>query len=261
MSLRDKARGRPRASIHVKPDPTPERLRRTFMISVRVITFDCYGTLIDTRPITQMIEGIAEAHGIDRAAFVSAFDAEEARQMQGAEFRPLVEIVGACFQHCGETFGVGSLEHYGRPVLKRYRQLKPFPEVIKVLNRLSSQFDLYIMSNSQPDVIDPNIRALKAQFKGVFLAEELRCYKPDLRFFRAVAERLELGKPHVSHVHIAAGFWWDIIPASKLGWNRIWVNRRKGAGDSKYRPYFETSNLTGCVERIEQLFQHSLKPA
>jgi 2-haloacid dehalogenase len=223
------------------------------MTSARVITLDCYGTLIDTRPITEMIKGIAEAHGLDREVFVSAFEAEEVRQMQAAEFRPLVKIVGACFKHCGETLGVGSLEQCEQPVLEQYRQLKPFPEVIDVLHRLSSQFDLYIMSNSQSDVIDSNVRALKTRFKGVFVAEELQHYKPDLRFFRAVAERLELGKPHVFHVHVAAGFWWDIIPASQLGWNRIWVNRRKGAGDSKYRPYFETFDLAGCVERIEEL--------
>jgi len=226
---------------------------RPFMIDRRIITFDCYGTLVDTRPITEMIEGIAEAYGVDREAFISAFDAEEVRQMQDAEFRRLDQILGACFKHCGEKFAVGSIKHYEQPVLERYRQLKPFPEVVDVLHQLSSQFDLYIMSNSQLDVIDSNVRALKTRFKGIFIAEELRCYKPDLRFFRAVAERLELGKPHVSHVHIAAGFWWDIVPAAKLGWNRVWVNRRKAAGDSKCRPYLETDNLTECVEPIEQL--------
>ena len=228
------------------------------MTSKRIITFDCYETLIDTGPIMEMIGGIAEAHGIDREVFISEFDAEEVRQMQDARFRRLNKILGACFKHCEEKFGVGSLEHYEQPVLERYRQLKPFPEVIDVLYKLSSQFDLYMMSNSQLDVIDSNVRALKTRFKGVFIAEKLRCYKPDLRFFRAVAGCLELGKPHVSHVHIAAGFWWDIVPASKVGWNRVWVNRRKAAGDSKYRPYFETVNLTGCVEPIEHVFQQTI---
>jgi 2-haloacid dehalogenase len=223
------------------------------MISKRIITFDCYGTLIDTRPITEMIERIAEAHRIDRVVFVSAFDAEEMRQMQTAEFRRLADILRACFKHCGERFGVGSLEHHGETVLERYRQLKPFPEVIDVLHRLSSQYDLYIMSNSQADVIDSNVRALQTQFKGVFIAEELRCYKPDLRFFREVAKRLEVEKSHTHHVHVAAGFWWDIIPASKLGWDRIWVNRRKAIGDSKYQPYVETETLVGCIEALEEM--------
>ena len=223
------------------------------VISKHIITFDCYGTLIDTRPIAEMIECIAEAHRIDREAFVSAFDAEEVRQMQGADFRRLADILRACFKHCGERFGVGSLERHEQPVLERYRQLKPFPEVTDVLRQLSSQCDLYIMSNSQSDVIDSNIRALKTQFKGVFIAEELRCYKPDLRFFRAVAERLEFGKLQTHHVHVAAGFWWDIIPASKLGWDRIWVNRRKAVGDSKYQPYVETDSLAGCIEALEKM--------
>lgn len=223
------------------------------MTSKRVITFDCYGTLIDTRPISEIIGSIAEAHRIDREVFVSAFDDEERRHMQDVEFKRLAEILRASLKHCGEKFGVGSLERYGETVLERYRQLEPFPEVIDALHRLSSRGDLYIMSNSQADVIDSNVRALKIPFKGVFIAEELHCYKPDLRFFRSVAERLELGKPDSHHVHIAAGFWWDIIPASKLGWDRIWVNRQKAIGDNQYRPYVETGSLTGCLEALEEL--------
>jgi len=222
------------------------------MVNKRIITLDCYGTLVDTGPIAEMIKGIAETHGIDKDVFISAFDAEEMRQMQGAKFRRLTDILRACFKHCGERFGVGSLEHYEQPVLGCYRQLKPFPEVTDALLQLGSRCDLHIMSNSQSDVIDWNLRALECPFKSVFMAEDLRCYKPDLRFFRAVAERLEIGKPHVYHVHVAAGFWWDIIPASKLGWNRIWVNRRKAVGDRKYQPYVETNSLTGCIEVIEK---------
>jgi 2-haloacid dehalogenase len=223
------------------------------MIRRRTITFDCYGTLIDTRPIADMIGGIGERHGIERGVFVSAFDAEEVRQMQSTEFRRLGDLVRGCLRHCGEKFAVGSLEHFAQPLLERYRQLEPFVEVVAVLHQLSPQWDLYIMSNSQWDIIDANVRALKTQFKGVFIAEALRCYKPDFRFFRAVAEQLDLGKLGVDHVHVAAGFWWDIIPAFKLGWNRIWVNRLKAIGDSRFQPYVETDNLAGCIQVLEEV--------
>src|SRR5580692_10418332 len=44
--------------------------------SRRIITFDCYGTLIEMRPVGVFLAKLADQHGIDRKAFGSAFGRE-----------------------------------------------------------------------------------------------------------------------------------------------------------------------------------------
>jgi 2-haloacid dehalogenase len=137
-------------------------------------------------------------------------------------------------------------------LLEEYRRLRPFHEVPEALQRLATHFELCLMSNSERDVITANVRALPTDFASVFTAEDVGCYKPDLRFFRIVADRLHFDDPLIKHVHVAAGFWYDVIPAATLGWKRIWVNRNHAKGDERYRPYGEAANLSSAAELIEK---------
>ena len=45
------------------------------------------------------------------------------------------------------------------------------------------------------------------------------------------------------HCYIAKGYWWDIVPSSKFGWKKIWVNRNNQLGRHKELPYEEIKNL------------------
>lgn len=46
------------------------------------------------------------------------------------------------------------------------------------------------------------------------------------------------------HCHIAKGYWWDIVPAKKMGWNKIWVNRTGVLqGRESEQPYITVSDL------------------
>lgn len=43
--------------------------------------------------------------------------------------------------------------------------------------------------------------------------------------------------------NIAKGYWWDIVPCSKLGWRKIWVNRNYKKGSRRHKTYKEVINL------------------
>ncbi|OIL21363.1 hypothetical protein ATW99_01840, partial [Oenococcus oeni] len=46
-----------------------------------------------------------------------------------------------------------------------------------------------------------------------------------------------------NHLHIAKGFWWDIVPCAKIGWKKIWINRNRINGLKEYQPYKEFNDL------------------
>jgi 2-haloacid dehalogenase len=102
------------------------------------------------------------------------------------------------------------------------------------------------MSNSDDDIISYNAKSIGVPFKHIFTAEQLRCYKPSIRFFEHVHRALHVDSQN--HTHIAAGFWWDIIPGKKLHWRRIWVNRRGDTGDEQYQPYTEVHDFRRVPE-------------
>lgn len=64
---------------------------------------------------------------------------------------------------------------------------------------------------------------LEYLFDDRLVAEDTKCYKPNLRFFQMAKRKFDLNIKE--HCHIVKGYWWDIVPANKLGWHKIWVNR------------------------------------
>ena len=103
-------------------------------------------------------------------------------------------------------------------------------------------YELAVMSNSTNQMMDWHMEKLEYLFDGRLVAEETMCYKPKLSFFQMAEEKFHLkGK---NHCHIAKGYWWDIVPAYKMGWNKIWVNRANlSHGRDIEKPYLTVSTL------------------
>lgn len=122
------------------------------------------------------------------------------------------------------------------------RALKPFPEVISTLKDLGQQgFKRIIMSNYCRAIMEHNLKALDNQIDELVLAEDVHAYKPQLSFFQQ-AEKL-LNIKEIIHCHIAQGYFEDVIPCKRLGWNCIWVNRDAEKGQEKWMPSNEVTSL------------------
>jgi 2-haloacid dehalogenase len=87
-----------------------------------------------------------------------------------------------------------------------------------------------------------NTASIGVPFDQVVLAEEVGAYKPDHRMFAALLERCGCTKDEI--VHVAQGFYHDIMPGHALGLRRIWINREGKPGDQAYAPYEELPDLT-----------------
>ena len=96
--------------------------------------------------------------------------------------------------------------------------------------------------------MDVNQHALGDLFNISLLAQDAKAFKPDLKFFQYVHDKLKFDKNN--HTHIAQGYWSDIVPAIQMNWeNRVWVNRK----NHKYVDKFPCNVVTNLTEALEYL--------
>ena len=73
------------------------------------ITFDCYGTLLDTRPIRTQFMTFSARHGIDGQAAWHQFESWEDRLMYGETTVPFTTLLKRDLQYLEMTFRTNSL--------------------------------------------------------------------------------------------------------------------------------------------------------
>lgn len=214
----------------------------------KYLTFDCYGTLLQEEGTCDEIEAVAEKIGVDpqlaRKLFIQYQDNRD-------NLHPYIDysiLTRNNLLHLDYKFNLNhQFEKYYINVLAAQRALEPFSEVVDTLGELINRgYKLILMSNSSWDIIDANAKSLEVPV-DIWTAEDVHSYKPDLHFFNTIEN--EYGLTPDNHWHIAQGYSSDIIPADKLGWPSIWVNRPNDEPTTNIRP-------TKMVETLDQILEY-----
>ncbi|MEA5059183.1 MAG: HAD hydrolase-like protein [Candidatus Pelethousia sp.] len=215
----------------------------------KVITFDCYGTLLDTASFEEELGRIAEENGLNPTEIQALFACNEARMMYAEPFRRLDTLIPAILERCDMQLGAHCMARYGERMIEAQKALRPFPEVLGTLQILKKRgYSLALMSNSCHTIMAGNAAALGSPFEQMVLAEDVRAYKPQLSFFEMAESVLDL--KNAQHCHVAQGYFYDVIPAAQMGWKRLWINRCGELGNPAQQPYTEVRSL----EQILPLF-------
>ena len=215
----------------------------------KLVTLDCYGTLIDTTRLYGSVGDIGKKIGVDETLLTNLFVNYEDRLMYGESFVRYDVLVYRALEYCEFELNRSDILCEYDSVMAAHEELKPYPEVIDTLEKIKAGGSkIAIMSNSVNDIMRHHLRELKVAFDHVILAEQTHCYKPDLDFFFQSQEITGLSRSE--HCHVAAGYWWDIVPASKMGWNKIWVNRKGKRGGLSAQPYHTVTTLDGVLAHL-----------
>ena len=214
---------------------------------IKFITFDCYDTLVAySAGKMAAIRDIVREKGGDREqaeAVCRGFESSERSLHAATPFRPLTEVLRRCLEIALSDAGLDCKAADHERVVAAVRDARPFDDVAPVLRQLRRRFKTAILSNSEPQIMAANLRRIDVPFDRVVLAAEVGCYKPDHRMFYALLERC--GCDRVEIVHVAQGFYHDIVPGHQLGLRRVWINRQGLDGDPAYGPYDELPDLRG----------------
>lgn len=215
----------------------------------KILTFDCYGTLINTEPILDKISNIAIKNGLNSKEAANIYVSYEDRLMYGEEYISYDKLIKQVLEYCDMELNSDIFNKAYDEIISVHKELRPFEEVTETLKEIHKKgYKLVLMSNSMHDIMRYHLDVLDNVFDDVFLAEDIHAYKPQLEFFKYVEEKLQLKEKE--HCHIAKGYWWDIVPCSKLGWRKIWVNRNYKKGSKRHEPYKEVHTLDEVINLI-----------
>ena len=201
-----------------------------------VLTFDCYGTLIDwERGILDALRAPLAAHAIEAGDddLLQAFARHEA-EVEAGPYRPyrevLAEVLGSMVAHMGGTATAEERAAFGGSVA----DWPAFPDSAAALARLHERFKLGVITNCDDDLFAASERRLSVTFDWVVTAQQTRRYKPNPRGFELMFERI--GLPPARILHVAQSLFHDHVPAKRLGLSTVWVDRRAGRAGSGATP-------------------------
>jgi len=194
--------------------------------SFEILTFDCYGTLIDWETgILNALKPVLSNHEITTTddqvlelyAEVEAHLEEQPYQPYRTVLRHVVARLGEAlnFRPSAEEMDVlaGSLGHW-----------PAFPDTIAALTALKTRYKLGIISNIDNDLFAETAKTLQVKFDHVVTAAQVKAYKPSHKVFDYARELIDL--PRAKILHVAQSLFHDHVPAKELGYTTVWINRR-----------------------------------
>ena len=202
----------------------------------KVLTFDCYGTMIDWETgIFSALRPILAAHNAEIAdsALLELYSELELTAEQG-EFVRYRDVLQSVVRGVGERLGFVPTEAEVQSLPESLARWQPFPDTVEALRKLKSRYQLAVMSNVDDDLFAATAPKLGVAFDQVITAQQAGCYKPCVRIFQLAEDRIGARREH--WLHVGQSIYHDVIPAQSLGIAAVWVNRpspRPGAGAAK----------------------------
>ncbi len=204
-----------------------------------VLTFDCYGTLIDWE------SGIWDAlqpllfenryEKLTRQAALEAFAETESAEQAARPETLYPDILEAVHKKLAERFGLETNQALDSSFGASVPFWPAFPDSADALRRLKQHYKLVILSNVNRDGFAASKRRLGIDFDAVFTAEDIGSYKPNPANFDFMLKRLAIdhGIEPGEVLHTAQSLFHDHVIAKRQGLACAWIDRQ-GLGDGGF---------------------------
>lgn len=194
-----------------------------------VLSFDCYGTLIDWESgiFAALAPLITHLPSLSRDAALEAFGRQESaveRANPGLRYSlVLADVYRRLAAEWDVSASAEDAEHFGASV----HAWPAFEDTPAALQYLKRHYKLVILSNIDHVSFAGSEPRLGVAFDAVFTAEDIGSYKPDAANFRYMLARLaEKGIEKRTILHTAQSLYHDHVPAKQLGFTSCWIDRR-----------------------------------
>lgn len=209
-----------------------------------VLTFDCYGTLIDWEAgITAALQPVFASRDIsvgdDR--LLEAFGRHE-WVIEAGPYRRYRDVLAETLRRiCGEH-GFEPDETECARFAASVGEWPAFDDSAGALTRLKERFRLGVITNCDDDLFARSNERLGIRFDWIVTAEQARSYKPSQRNFELAFERVGLPRDRI--LHVAQSLFHDHVTARELGLASAWIDRRRERDGSGATP---TASATPSV--------------
>ena len=184
----------------------------------KVLTFDCYGTLIDwesgmvaaLKPLTDRAE-----RPLARDEVLAAHARHELSQQAQTPTRPYRDLLAIVHKRLAEEWGTPvpwqESVAYGRSV----GDWPAFADTVEALRYLKQHYKLVILSNVDNESFARTNERLGVTFDAIITAEDVGAYKPSLANFEYLIDKLGvMGIDMDDVLHTAESLFHDHVPAN-----------------------------------------------
>ena len=214
-----------------------------------VITFDCYGTLIDWETgihaaFKLSLKKLGLSHREESGLF-DRYEEEEKRIEAQMPYKLYRKVLAEAFNAAARSFGKTVRDDASDLLAEQLPTWGPFPDTNPALEKLARNYKLGILSNVDDDLLQGTLKHFKVPFDVVVTSERVRSYKPGTKHFEEARKVIGLDR---GWLHVAASLYHDIEPATRLGIKTVWVNRKNSPEGKRY-----SSTLVREVKDLAQL--------
>ncbi|MDE2879397.1 hypothetical protein [Candidatus Palauibacter soopunensis] len=190
-----------------------------------LLTFDCYGTLIDWEGgiLAALRAAHAEAAVVADGQLLGEFHAAQNR-LKTSEYRPYRQLLTETALEVARANGWDTSDQLAAGVPASIPSWRPFTDTNPALVRLAAAgVTLGILSNIDDDLLAGTLKHFEVEFDLLGTAQRLRSYKP-------AAPHFERGREWAAGfdqwLHVAQSLFHDVVAATALGVPVLWVNRK-----------------------------------
>jgi len=212
-----------------------------------VVTFDCYGTLIDWE------RGIGDAFAATAASLGRLVSVQAALALY-ARIEPVVEseayrsyrsVLTGTARRVAAALGWPLPESRAGFLADSLPAWPPFPDTNPALRRLAGAgYRLGILSNVDDALLTWTRRHFAAPMDIVVTAQQVGSYKPAPGHFLEARHRIGEAR----WLHAAQSYFHDVVPARALGIPVGWVNRKGETAGGAERPDREVRSLSELAD-------------
>jgi 2-haloacid dehalogenase len=219
------------------------------------LTFDCYGTMIDWEAgLLGYIQPLLQSHDAHAVpSFLLDFYGRTEAKLQAGVYMPYRKILEGVLEALGQRLGLRPSAEALAGFPDSIGDWLPFPDTVPALKSLGPHFQLVVVSNIDDDLFDLTQARLGINFDHVVTAAQVRAYKPDRRMFETAIARTGVDKKRI--LHVAQSRYHDIVPATALGLDTVWIDRHDGNAASativaEAQPTWTFKNLAELADAL-----------
>ena len=200
----------------------------------RVLTFDCYGTLIDWESgiFTALQPLLLKAPApLGRDAALELYARHESAQQAETPAMIYSELLSAVHRRVAAALELPTTEAEHRRFGASVPDWPAFADSASSLQYLKKHYQLVILSNVDRESFKGSNARLAVEFDAIYTAQDIGSYKPDPANFTYLLERLAArGFARTDILHTAQSLFHDHAPAKGFDLATAWIDRRGEQG-------------------------------
>lgn len=197
----------------------------------KALTFDCYGTLIDWESgiFNALAPLVAKgAASKTRDEVLENFARHESAQEEETPAMLYAQLLSVVYKRLSKEWGVRVSDEEANIFGASVPDWPEFHDSVEALRYLKQHYKLVILSNVDRLSFRSSNARLQVVFDAIYTAQDVGSYKPSLRNFDYMLQRLksDFNFDKADILHTAQSLFHDHAPANQVGLATAWIDRR-----------------------------------